>query len=172
MPRFRDIKTFPRCYYRVDVDWNYLEAHIKRQSESGLNLDPDFQRAHVWTPAQQTAYVEYILRGGTSGRELYFNHPGWMKGWEGEYVIVDGKQRLEAVRQFMRGEVPAFGYYRHEYADEPDILNARFSWNIASIATRREVLEWYLNFNSGGTVHTDDELNRVRRLLEQEEATK
>lgn len=166
--RFRDIPQFPHCCYRVDVSWNYLEFHIERQTDEGgapLDLDPDFQRAHVWTPSQQTAYVEYILQGGTSGRELYFNCTGWQRDFCGPYVIVDGKQRLEAVRRFMRGEIPAFGYTRDAYTDEPNMLVARLSWNIAALETRAEVLEWYLNFNAGGTVHTPEELARVRALL-------
>lgn len=168
MPRFRDIKTFPQCPYRCDVSWNMIEFHIEHDLESGfLDLNPDFQRAHVWTPEQQISYVEYILRGGASGKELYFNCPDYSKGsTEGPYVIVDGKQRLEAVRRFMRGEILAFGHLRTEYSDSPDMLVARFSWNIAGLRTRAEVLEWYLNFNSGGTIHTKAELEKVRQLLD------
>jgi hypothetical protein len=144
-----------------------IESHIKDDIADGfLDLNPDFQRAHVWTPEQQTSYVEYILRGGTSGKELYFNCPDYTGGSTvGPYVIVDGKQRLEAVRQFMRGEIPAFGYYRSDYSDSPNMPTARFSWNIAGLKTRKEVLEWYLNFNSGGTIHTEQELQKVRDLL-------
>lgn len=169
-PRFRDIDKFPHSSYRVDVAWTYLESHIERDvRDSNLDLDPDFQRAHVWNDAQQIAYVEYILRGGTSGKELYFNCPGWPRSSGKPYQIVDGKQRLQAVRRFMRGEIPAFGYKIHRYQDEPDMLVARFSWNVASLETRAEVLRWYINFNSGGSVHTPDELDRVRELLRKEE---
>jgi len=172
--RFRDIPQFPHSCYRCDVGWDFLEDHIASQQDktnetASLDLNPDFQRAHVWTPQQQTAYVEYILSGGTSGKELYFNCAGWMRDWRGPYVIVDGKQRIEAARAFMRGEIPAFGYYRPDYTDSPNLLVARFSWNIAAVETRAEVLRWYLNFNSGGTQHTAEELARVRALLEQEE---
>lgn len=134
-----------------------------------LDLNPDFQRAHLWTTAQQIAYIEYILQGGSSGRELYFNCTGWGYTWKGPYVIVDGKQRLQAVRRFMANEIPAFGHILSEYEDEPDILVARFSWNVAAVETRAEVLQWYLQFNSGGSVHTQDELDRVKKLLTQEE---
>lgn len=83
-------------------------------------------------------------------------------------MIVDGKQRLQAVRRFVNGEIKAFGRYIHEYADKLNFLIARFSWNIAALETREEVLRWYLNFNAGGTVHTEGELQRVRDLLERE----
>lgn len=175
--RFRDIPQFPQCCYRCDVGWEFLEDHIASQQRkedkangiAPLDLDPDFQRAHVWTPDQQIAYVEYILRGGTSGKELYFNCAGWMRDWRGPYVIVDGKQRLEAVRAFLRGDIPAFEHLRGDYSDNPNLLSARFSWNVAAIDTRAEVLRWYLNFNAGGSVHTEEELARVRALLEQEQ---
>ena len=49
-----------------------------------------------------------MLRGGITGRDLYFNHPGWMRDWKGEFVMVDGKQRLEAIRRFFHNEIPAF----------------------------------------------------------------
>lgn len=174
--RFQDIPQFPQCCYRVDVSWRDLEFYIASQQEkedtkssiAPLDLNPDFQRAHIWTPDQQIAYVEYILKGGTSGKELYFNCAGWMVDFRGPYVIVDGKQRLEAVRRFMRGEIPAFGHLRPKYSDKPDMCNARFSWNIAAIESRAEVLQWYLNFNAGGSIHTAEELSRVRTLLEQE----
>lgn len=169
--RFRDIPQFPYCCYRIDVSWSYLEHHIAGQTDqsekaAALDLNPDFQRAHVWTPDQQTAYVEYILRGGTSGHELYFNCTGWQSNFCGPYVIVDGKQRLEAVRRFMRGEIPAFGTMISDYSDKPDLLTARFSWNVAALETRAAVLKWYLDFNAAGTQHTPEELARVRSMLE------
>lgn len=149
-----------------------LEFHIEsanRDKREFLDLNPDFQRAHVWTREQQISYVEYILHGGTSGKELYFNCPDFTRGSSvGPYVIVDGKQRLEAVRAFMRGDIPAFGHLRSEYSDAPDMLTAKFSWNIADLKTRKGVLEWYLNFNAGGTVHTEAELAKVRALLDAE----
>jgi hypothetical protein len=37
--------------------------------------------------------------------------------------------------------------------------------------TRRDVIEWYIAFNSGGTVHTPAEIERVKHLLEQESQT-
>ncbi|MBU1567746.1 MAG: DUF262 domain-containing protein [Proteobacteria bacterium] len=164
---FRNINRFPHCAYRIDVSWTYLEFQIKSDVEIGLDLDPDFQRAHVWTEEQQIKYCEYILRGGTSGKELYFNCRGWGRDFRGPFVIVDGKQRLQAVRSFMDGKIKVFDSYIWEYENQPDLMVARFSWNIAAMETREEVLEWYLNFNAGGGVHTEEELQKVRDMLRQ-----
>ena len=47
----------------------------------GLQLNPEFQRGHVWTEEQQIAWVEYYLRGGKSGNTIYLNnHSGIASG--------------------------------------------------------------------------------------------
>lgn len=169
MPKFRDIKQLPRAYYEVDISWNYIEDTLDRWFKPGdgmavLNLDPDYQRLHVWTPEQQERYIEYMLQGGEVGRNITLNHTNWSTDYKGTFELVDGKQRLEAVRAFMRDEVKAFGHLRSAYEDEPNYLHG-FKFRITQLKTRREILELYLNINAGGTPHTDEELNRVRELL-------
>lgn len=44
-----------------------------------FELNPDFQRGHVWTDSQRTAYAEAFIRKAT-GRIL-FNCPGWSKAY-------------------------------------------------------------------------------------------
>jgi Protein of unknown function DUF262 len=173
MARYQDIKQLPRAHYEVDVEWRYLEKFISNAIENdGLNLEPDFQRAHVWTREQQVAYVEYVMQGGEVGKNLTFNAPGWGSFLElGSYEIVDGKQRLEAVRAFLRDEFPAFGSLRSEYTD-PMRLHLGFKWRICGLQTRAEILQLYLNINAGGTPHTQDELDRVRTMLAQENIIK
>ena len=39
-------------------------------------------------------------------------------------------------------------------------------FNVNNLKTKKEVLKWYLEMNTGGTVHTKDELNKVKGMLE------
>lgn len=39
---------------------------------------------------------------------------------------------------------------------------------VNELATRAEVLQWYIELNTGGTPHADAEIARVRSLLEAE----
>lgn len=166
--KFKDIPQFIHGgNYVVNVGWSYLERWLDDLPEADMN--PDFQRGHVWTRDKQIKYVEFILRGGKSSKDIYWNHPGWMSNFKGEMVLVDGKQRLEAVRAFLNDEIEAFGSKMSEYTDKfPNISNCDFVIHVNNLQTRKEVLQWYLDLNAGGVVHTDDELNRVRDLLEQE----
>jgi hypothetical protein len=170
MPKFRDIPQLTRSpNYFINVSLSYLQKMVNEHTEEmGLQLCPDFQRGHVWTKAQQIAYVEYLLRGGTSGRDVYFNNPGWHSGDNGEYVCVDGLQRLTALLRFVNDEIKAFGSLCSEYEDGLRMTN-NIIWHVNDLKTREEVLIWYLEMNSGGTPHTKEELDRVKRMLEKEE---
>lgn len=168
--RFRDIPQFPRAGYSVHVGWDYLEEHIDRaRGDAGpLVMCPDYQRGHVWTEAQQIAFVEYGLMGGESSMTITTNCPGWGRDYRGPYELVDGLQRVTAVLRFLRNEVPAFGSLRSEFEDRMSLVSTRFEWRVLSLPTRAEVLRLYLLMNSGGVVHSPEEIARVRALLDKE----
>ena len=72
-----------------------------------------------------------------------------------------------AVKKFVHNEVKVYGYYYKEF-EGPQRLGNWLKINVNNLKTRKEVLQWYLEFNSGGVVHTNEELDKVRRLLKQE----
>lgn len=82
-------------------------------------------------------------------------------------VLVDGKQRITAVLKFLRDEVPVFGGHVASQIEGLPYLDARvhFIFSINTLQTRAEVLAWYLELNSGGVVHSREELDRVAQLL-------
>lgn len=174
--KIADIKKFYPIHYCVHTPWSGIERTLEEWNDRkglpgslGLNLDPDFQRGHVWTEDKQIAYVEYCLREGVYSRTLLFNHPNWDGSYAGEMVLVDGKQRLEAVRKFMRNELAVFGGNRLNDFDDPKRLlrgnGAYFMFGVNRLKTRREVLEWYLQINTGGVVHTAEEIAKVEAML-------
>ena len=121
MMKFEDIPRFINSpNYQINVPWKGIERTLKSWNElNTLDLNPDFQRGHVWTRTKQIEFVEFCLRGGRSSRVILFNNPGWMNKFEGALVLVDGKQRLEAVRKFMRNKLPIFnGIYLKKF-DNP-----------------------------------------------------
>lgn len=181
--------------YETNMPLSLLENKIVEwidDKDLPLVLNPDFQRGHVWTKEQQIAFVEFFLRGGMTGRVLYFNYPNWghftpiPKGQYSEFIIVDGLQRLTALRKFVRGEIPAFGHYHNNsslcevntaYTGDHPYFSDRIRMcrasdnlkiNVNNLKTRAEVLQWYLDFNVGGTPHSKKEINKVKKLLEEE----
>ena len=167
---WRDIPRLTRDgHYQVDISLDYLETQIGYYTkEHGLDLDVDFQRAHVWTDGQRTAFVEHLLRGGKGSNVIRFNHPHWMSirncRKNDRMVCIDGKQRLTACLRFWDNQFPVFGLYRNQYEGRvPVDVGLRFQVN--NLKTRREELQWYLEINEGGTQHTKAEIDKVKHLL-------
>ncbi len=171
--KFQDIPEFTRGgNYQVTVSWRYLEEHLEhwdqRDAKSPLILDPDFQRCRVWDDEKRIKYVEFILRNGQSARDVYFNCSSWQTNYNTPIELVDGKQRIDAVRMFLRGEIPAFNSYFGEYTDKVDLIRSSFTFHVNNLKTRREVLTWYIEMNSGGVAHTTEEIEKVKKLLAKE----
>lgn len=172
MRSFREIREntpFPDVSYRVTIGWLHLEKWFEDAvGLSTLEFDPDFQRPHVWTQEQQEAYIEYVMSGGPSGKILYWGCENWSKGAQlAPLCLVDGKQRLRAVQRFVAGEIRAFGQTIDEFPDKLRILGlgvAGFQFHVAEVS-RVQMLRWYLALNSGGTPHTQEQLDKVRELL-------
>ena len=166
--QFKDIKQLTKSSeYRINQSWSSLESFLAAQAEDiGLNLDPDYQRDHVWTREQEIRFVEWILRGGVSGRDIYFNSAGWMgvSNIASPLELVDGKQRLKAVLGFLRNEIPAFGTLRKDYEGRLP-REAEFIVHINDLKTKKEVMQWYVDMNAGGTIHTEAEIAKVREMI-------
>ena len=175
---FNDIPRFTKSgSYHVDIPLNFLERYIKEmQEDMNLQLTPVFQRGHVWTKEQQIAYIEFFLRGGKTSRTVYFNCPSWQRVKSNtqynDFVCVDGLQRLTALLGFLHNEIPAFGSYYEEFTDKPNILDHSLSVNINDLQTEEEVLTWYIEMNTGGTPHTKEEIDRVKKILEEKREKK
>lgn len=175
--KFKELKKIRPCKNAVDFNLGSVISQLERyENDYGLDYDPDFQREHVWFFEHQVAYVEHILRGGTT-YPIIFNSPLWGDESQGNrdlpntLVVVDGKQRLTAILKFLNNELPVFdGNYLRDFDDASLMLKrigVQFSFN--GIQTRLELLDWYLELNSTRVAHTDAELNRVQELRMQEQ---
>lgn len=59
---------------------------------------PDFQRKYIWKAEQQCLFIESILLNFPLP-PLYIN-----KDKEGNYIVVDGRQRITTLRRFLKDE--------------------------------------------------------------------
>ena len=171
---FKDILKFTDGgSWECDYDFKSLIQFIDNEVEkSGLQLNPDFQRGCIWTDEQSSKFIEFVLQGGKTAKAIYLNKPSWqsdhglINGYD-DYVCVDGLQRITAIRKFMNNEIKAFGHYYREFSGHiRGYCDMRV--NINDLKTKEAVLRWYLEMNSGGVIHTKEELDRVQKLLDVE----
>lgn len=178
------INAIPKCNYSVDVGFDDIEWMIEKYKTNydGFEENPDFQRGWVWTRDQQIAFVESYIRGGIgdTGRTITLSCPDFQRDQVADsdlkgFVIIDGLQRITAVRQFMKDEFTVFNNVVECGVNKDFFNESRFNlksqqglrFNVMNFQYKSELLDYYLAINAGGTVHTKEELNRVREMREQ-----
>jgi len=168
--KFKDIPQLTQVgTYQINAPLDYFEYWINKCKEKdGLQLNPKFQRGHVWNKDQQSAFIEFLLRGGKSGRTIYFNCPYWMSvstadGYN-DFVCVDGLQRTNAILAFMNNKVKAFGLFYNQFEGKLPI-DIDVLINVNNLKTEKEVLTWYVEMNDGGTPHTKEEIEKVKKMI-------
>lgn len=157
------------------VHWHtadYPLHHLLRVVEDPdypWELNPAYQRAHVWTDKQRRLFVGHLFDNGRV--PLVF-----LQEWESArpYEVIDGKQRLTSCLMFLKGEIPAeLSNERLLWYRDFDEIDRRacptIKCGIVRLASQADVLRFYIKLNNGGTAHTDDEIDRVRALLAIEE---
>lgn len=141
------------------------------EKDYSLDANPDFQREHVWTQEQQARFVGHVLSGGDVAALLMNEGPGGK--WE-KVLLMDGKQRYTAIKDWLEGKFKALlpGGYEYHFDDvdneaKATLSNAGIRFGLVRL-TRKEMLDYYIRLNSAGTVHSEAELERVRDLLKVE----
>lgn len=160
----------------IESQLEQFDTDFKRcDPNGGLVLNPDFQRGYSWTREQQISFIENLLRG-TASLSIKMNDTSDIPGGDlppYSLICIDGLQRLTALREFMAGE---FKIFSDKYGPEiisngpPEFRNKTWQMEMYSFSTRKDIMEYYLAFNSGGTVHSPEDLNKVKRLLNEIEA--
>lgn len=88
-------------YQTADLSLGSL-AGMMTPSAAGtaaIDLDPDFQRRERWSPEKQSGLIESFLLN-VPVPPIYLAEDEY-----GQYSVVDGKQRLTAIRAFMREQL-------------------------------------------------------------------
>ena len=99
------------------------------------------------------------------------NNPFWKgvrkteKNVYKDYVCVDGLQRITAAQKFIHNEIKVFGSYYKEFEDNIRVLPQMINLNVNNLKTEKEVLQWYIDMNVGGTPHDNSEIERVKGML-------
>jgi hypothetical protein len=78
-------------------------------SDGSLDLDPDWQRGSIWTRDQKPKLIDSIQNGYPIPPLVIWTRP------QGKYIMVDGKQRTEAL----------IGYTKDEFAFENTVYSQK-----------------------------------------------
>ncbi|REG36303.1 uncharacterized protein DUF262 [Archangium gephyra] len=100
---------------KIQITEPDIQTLVTRINDNVLSLQPDFQRGEVWPESKQQKLIDSILRAW----QIPPVHVIVLPENETQEVL-DGQQRLAAIRNFVRGEFSVDGYI---HPHDPELQN-------------------------------------------------
>lgn len=82
----------------TDTDWT-TETILSQLRRGNIQLNPKFQRRDAWDKARKSKFIESLILGLPIPQIVLAED----KKQRGKFIVLDGKQRLLALRQFAAG---------------------------------------------------------------------
>lgn len=183
----KPVKQYATQRTNIDIrhlkDWmNNFTGTSENYSDTDvlLELNPEFQRGHVWSLDKQIAFVENLLRGIDINKTIRFNdltmhpHDDADEILQNKIICIDGLQRLTAITDFVDGKYKVFNNQLSydDILNHPDKASMRRIFNSAllqfeflQITSYKEVLEYYIDLNFGGVAHTAADIQIAKDIL-------
>lgn len=103
----------------VKQTWSILEI-FQKIKENKLLLNPEYQRNVIWDKSKKTAFIESLFMGIIIPPVYVVEIPGDNILEENTYEVVDGKQRLSTIDDFIKGmlilQEKSLEYYQDWFA--------------------------------------------------------
>ena len=118
---------------------------------------PPFQRGSVWNQDQQIKFMESVWLQLPIGS--YMVNMRWDMG-EFDNWLLDGQQRMRALKSYLNNEFSVFGYFFSEITeiDKRRFRNLPFPRIEVDCNDLDRLKEIYNRFNFGGTPHKPEEM--------------
>ncbi|MGY6551248.1 MAG: DUF262 domain-containing protein [Erythrobacter sp.] len=162
------------------TDWT-AETLLGQLTRDNIDLDPAFQRRSAWRNTKQSLFIESLILGLPIPQLILADE----KGKKGSYIVIDGKQRLLAIRRFCSLD-PDDGFaplklsglkelkhlngksYR-DLIDNPELADDRAAFENSSIRTivirnwqdEEYLYEVFLRINTGSVQLSPQELRQA-----------
>jgi hypothetical protein len=140
-------------------DWT-VETVVSQLTNKNIEMNPRFQRRDAWSPGGKSRFIESVILGLPIPQIVLAEK----KGQRGQFIVLDGKQRLLALLQFTgKAEGPRNGFrlsglevrtdllrktlvQLQKDADRRDDVNAFYNNTIRTVVIR--------NWPNTGFLHT------------------
>lgn len=143
-----------------------IDSLICRYYHAGIDMNPEYQRDYVWSLEDKVYLIESIFNNIEIGR-LVFNRKDF--GTKGNlYEIIDGKQRLSTIIEFYedRFEYKGYKYSQLRFLDRVHFEQYPVVMSDMQEATREQKLRAFIKLNTAGKIMSKQQIEKVRKMLE------
>lgn len=128
------------------------------------DMQPVYQRGLVWDIETKQNLIDALVQGGSIGA-ITFAKNGYSSG--NIYEILDGKQRLTTIAEFVADGFTYQGIYFSELSPkaQSDFFNTSVSVIDVSFSNNNEKIEYFIELNSAGVKVSQEFLEGLKTLI-------
>lgn len=144
----------------------------------GVDFNPEYQRGDVWTEEQKVKLIDSIYKNINIGAIVFVEkmwHNNKNQVTSDMFEVLDGKQRLTAIFEYMQSKFPYKGKYYYELSpltrnlfEEQQVLIGElmlFKNNGQSFYNKNYVLEQFIRLNECGTTMKQETIEKAKDIL-------
>ena len=133
----------------------------------GVDFDVEYQREHVWELTDKVALIDSIFNNIDIGKFVFVQRS--FNTREKLYEIIDGKQRLTALREFYEDRFQYKGYFFSELnpVDKNNFENHSIVYGYLENPDKRAIFETFIKLNTTGRPMENKDIQKVKKLLDE-----
>jgi len=163
-------------YVTKDTEFRQEEKYFIRQINSavdslihmitraGIDFDVEYQRDHVWKLADKIALIDSIFNNIDIGKFVLVQRDYSSDVF---YEVLDGKQRLTAIRDFYEDRFKYNGYYYSELSrmDKHKFGNHSITLGYLENPNKEAIFDSFIKLNTCGKPMAKKHIDHVKKLL-------
>jgi len=153
---------------RVSFNQRDLDGLVLTYFHFGIETETPYQRGNVWTPEQRVDLINSIFNNISIGTFVLLHRE--YKEKEKDYEIVDGKQRLLTIIDFVEDRFTYRGkkFSQLHPGDRSFFDSYNVSWGEVRDMTPLKVYQLFLKLNTCGKPQEQAHIDKVRAMYEEE----
>jgi len=150
-------------YYIRQIN-SAIHSLIHMITRAGIDFDVEYQREHVWTTKDKVALIDSIFNNIDIGKIVLVQRP---YSEDIFYEVLDGKQRITAIRDFYEDRFKYRGFYYSELSrmDKYKFGNHGITLGYLENPNKEAIFESFIKLNTCGKPMAKKHIDYVRHLL-------
>lgn len=139
--------------------------HMVHANHAGVDMDVEYQREHVWTRKEKVELLDSVFNNIDIGKFVFVQRN--MSAAGKLYEIIDGKQRLTALTEFIEDRFKYRGFYFSElsFRDQHKITEHNVSYGYLENPNKEAIFETFIKLNTCGKPMATKHITHVKKLL-------
>jgi len=170
------IESLPKFTIKDDMRLTFFQSQISSFSSNlyhfGVDMNPEYQRELVWELEDKQKLIHSIFNNVDIGKFVFIkrDYDSRKNATPHLLEILDGKQRLTAIKEFWEDRFQYNGFYYSELHPRDQSHFDTFLISMAEVTdpTKEQIYRYFLRLNTSGKTIAQSHLDKVKVLLHNE----